>query len=149
MSALAVTCTHDLHCSGVAKPFCFPFNTPMVGNLHFALDFNKLIACHWTQLAGEEGRFPRMLNFVRRSDPVSWGRHGFKDQSDEAVENRRKAASDTNILTKAVRAMSWKSDNKQIFYQTPNLVIMGWLPIWSAHNYTDMQQAVIGRTLFT
>jgi len=25
---------------------------------------------------------------------------------------------------------------------------MGWLPVWSAHNYTDMQQAVIGQVLF-
>lgn len=147
-AALAVTCTHDLSCTGIARPFCFPFNTPMVGNMHFALNFNDLIASRWTTLAGEDGLYPRMLNFVRRSDPVSWGRHGFKDQSAEAIEKRRKGASDTNIIRKAMRAMVWKSDKKQIFYQTPNLVIMGWLPVWSAHNYTDMQHDVIGKTLF-
>lgn len=147
-AALAVACSHDLQSSGLGKPFCFPFNTPMVGNLHFARSYSNLIGCHWTQLAGEEGRFPRMLNFVRKSDPVSWGRHGFKDWSEEAQTKRRKRASDTNIITKALAAKWWTSDKKQIFYQTPNLVYMGWLPVWSAHNYTDMQQAVIGQVLF-
>lgn len=155
-AALAVLCAHDLNASVQgAKPFCFPFNTPRVGNARFAEDFYMNLANQRDFIAGESGAFNRCVNTMRQADKVSTGQtHAFKDQFTKS--ERRFLSSrtgdgklaDAAVIVKAMPGMVKGEDKKSIYYQTPMALWIAGGSMITAHNFTLMQQTVVGQVVF-
>jgi hypothetical protein len=151
-AAQAVLCAHDLQASGICEPFCFPFCTPRVGNMHFALDFQQRLGTKPATLPGEAGTFSRSLNFVEKHDAVSWkGDTAFeRPMSDADAEKRADDGAGTlGVLRKAIWANSKTKSQTVLFYQTPNVIVSSnaWTMV-TAHDYTGMQELRLGKALF-
>jgi hypothetical protein len=156
-AALAVVCSHHLQylygkIIDAGGPFCFPFCTPRVGDLAFARDFKTRLGDSYGDMPGEDsGRtYSRSLNFVMNNDPVSSdGNYGYKhDRSDNPTSPGTPAAN-KSFAGKIYYAKT-KTLNKQIvFYQTPNVYKVGWQWLWNIHQYSKMQEIILGNALFT
>jgi hypothetical protein len=84
------------------------------------------------------------------NDPVSSdGNYGYKhDRSDNPTSPGTPAAN-KSFAGKIYYAKT-KTLNKQIvFYQTPNVYKVGWQWLWNIHQYSKMQEIILGNALFT
>jgi hypothetical protein len=154
-AALSVLCAYHLNAEvSNCAPFCFPFNTPRVGNALFADEFNDAIAQHSALLAPESGSYARCINFTRKGDAVSeGGRKGFVRQMGDS--RKALSATGTNAFTgnlavvrKAIAVSRKTLDRSVRFYQTPRQVMRGGKWFATAHDYTKMQKSILGKSLF-
>lgn len=155
-AALAVVCAHHLQYHRGSKmkangPFCFPFCTPRVGNLHFAMDFRTQLASHSAIMPGEESleEFKRCVNFVMNNDPVSTkAQYGYKNDRSDDLRGVGTLAANRSFGGKIYYGLT-KSENKEIiFYQTPNVYKTGTYWVTNIHQYTTMQKYILGEVLF-
>lgn len=156
-AALAVICAHHLQYHRGARmkdkgPFCFPFCTPRVGNVHFAMDFRAQIAGHSAPLPSEPGSesYRRCINFVMNNDPVSTeAQYGYKRDRSDDLRSPGTSGANRSFLGKIVYAKTKKENKEIIFYQTPNLFKIGNYWLTNIHQYTTMQRYILGKALFT
>jgi hypothetical protein len=156
-AGLAVVCAHHLQYQRgkVMRdkgPFCFPFCTPRVGNLHFAMDFRTQLASQSATIAGEATReeFKRCVNFVMSNDPVSTqAAHGYLHDRSDDLRGTGTAAANRSFAGKVFYGLT-KTENKEIiFYQTPNVYKTGTFGPANIHQYTTMQKYFLGTVLFS
>lgn len=155
-AALAVLCAHHLqyHRGKSMKtkgPFCFPFCTPRVGNINFAMDFRNTLANQDSRMMGEESKeeFKRCINFVMDNDPVSTkAQYGYlRDRSDD-LRGKGTDAANRSMAGKIFYGLTKKENKEIIFYQTPNVYKTGTYWITNIHQYTTMQKYILGEVLF-
>jgi hypothetical protein len=157
-AGLAVVCAHHLQyllgsAMAAGGPFCFPFCTPRVGNLAFARDFKDQLGDSFAAMPGENvsgGEYSRSVNFVMNNDPVSTeGKLGYlRDRTDNPTSAGTSAAN-RGMLGKIIYATTKKVNKEIIFYQTPNVYKVGWQWLWNIHQYSRMQEILLGEALFT
>ena len=156
-AALAVVCAHHLQYHRGTRmsgggPFCFPFCTPRVGNLHFAMDFRTQIADHSAPMPGESSpeEFRRCVNFVMGNDPVSTkAQYGYLHDRSDDLRGPGTPAANRSLASKAFYGLTKTKNELIIFYQTPNVYNTGTYWLTNIHQYTTMQKFVLGKALFT
>jgi hypothetical protein len=152
-AGLAVTCAHHLqHHLGNAipggGPFCYPFCTPRVGDLAFAREFKTSVANEVLDLPGEpqKAHYRRCINFVMDNDPVSWkAEKGYKHDTSDDPQSQGTRAAAKSFLGKVKYGFTKKEDPTIIFYQTPNVYKIGWYALWNVHQYTTVQEKILGK----
>lgn len=155
-AALAVVCAHHLQYHRGNKiegggPFCFPFCTPRVGDLKFAMDFKARLGDAELSMPGEPMNinYKRCMNFCMSNDPVSTqADYGYKNDRSDNLRGRGTPAANRSFLKKAIYGLTKKTDKEIIFYQTPNLYRLGYFSPWNIHQYTKMQEIFIGKALY-
>ncbi|MDH5216825.1 MAG: lipase family protein [Gammaproteobacteria bacterium] len=155
-AALAVVCAHHLQYHRGKSiqgggPFCFPFCTPRVGDLQFAMDFKARLGDSEFDMPGEpnNGMYKRCMNFCMSNDPVSTqADYGYKHDRSDDLRGRGTPAANRSFVKKAIYGMTKKTDKKIIFYQTPNLYRLGYFSPAAIHQYTKMQQIFLGEALY-
>jgi hypothetical protein len=156
-AALSVVCAHHLQHHRNLRidgggPFNFPFCTPRVGDLAFALDFKARLGEAKLTMPGEGGglrEYNRAINFSMSNDPVSTGAaYGYKrDRSDDLTGPGTQAAN-RGFLSKVKYGLTKEENKEIIFYQTPNLYKLGYFSPLNIHQYTKMQELFLGTALY-
>ena len=155
-AGLAVVCAHHLQMHRSLRidgggPFCFPFCTPRVGDLAFAMDFKARLGDPKLTMPGEGSskEYNRAVNFVMSNDPVSTGAaYGYmRDRSDD-LTGRGTDAANRGFLSKIKYGLTKKENKEIIFYQTPNVYKLGYFQPLAIHQYTRMQEIFLGDALF-
>ena len=155
-AGLAVLCAHHLQYHRGSKmlaggPFCFPFCTPRVGNLHFAMDFRARLADRSAVMPGENSseEFRRCINFVMNNDPVSTaGEYGYLHDRSDDLRGPGTSAANRSMAGKAFYGLNKSANEQIIFYQTPNMYKIGNFWVTNIHQYTTMQKYFLGKVLF-
>lgn len=157
-AALSVLCAHYLETQVPnCKPFCFPFNTPRVGNAAFADEFYTTIASSVAQLPPDtNGPFFRCVNTTRSNDKVSSG--GEKAFTEPMTKSQRRLLSATgydpvvtgtvSVLVKAAAIGLKQKDDTALYYQTPNVWERHGSNFLTSHDYTHMQESILGTAVF-
>lgn len=156
-AALSVVCAHHLQYHRNLRidgggPFNFPFCTPRVGDLGFALDFKARLGEAKLTMPGEGGgqrEYNRAVNFSMSNDPVSTkAAYGYKrDRSDDLTGQGTQAAN-RGFVGKIAYGLTKKENTEIIFYQTPNLYKLGYFAPQNIHQYTKMQELFLGTALY-
>lgn len=155
-AALAVVCAHHLQYHRGKQiegggPFCFPFCTPRVGDLKFAMDFKARLGNAELSMPGEpiNSNYKRCMNFCMSNDPVSTqADYGYKNDRSDDLRGRGTPAANRSFVKKALYGLTKKTDKQIIFYQTPNLYRLGYFSPSNIHQYTKMQEIFIGKALY-
>ncbi|HXS93999.1 MAG TPA: lipase family protein [Candidatus Limnocylindrales bacterium] len=156
-AALAVVCAHHLQylygkIIDGGGPFCYPFCTPRVGDLGFARDFKARLGDSYVSMPGEDSGqlYNRSLNFCMNNDPVSTdGAYGYKHDRSDNPTSQGTPAANKSFAGKIFYAKTKTLNKEIIFYQTPNVYKVGWQWLWNIHQYSKMQEIILGDALFT
>jgi hypothetical protein len=94
--------------------------------------------------------YSRSLNFVMNNDPVSSeGSYGFLHDKSDNPTGPGTPAANKSFAGKMFYAMTKKVNKQIVFYQTPNVYRVGWQWLWNIHQYSKMQEIILGDALFT
>jgi hypothetical protein len=159
-AGVAVVCAHHLQYhrgQNIAGggPACYPFCTPRVGDLAFAQDFKNKIGAARIDFPGEPSGTPtqysRSINFCMNNDPVSWwGDKGYQHDGSDDLRSRGTPMANSGMARQVGYVKVQKTINHEIiFYQTPNVYAVGWQTPSNIHQFTKMQEILLGRALYT